>query len=222
MDDDGTTSHTDHHPPHTDVPSGSAATAGRAASTATWRTDQAEDRQWICGPCPLRSPHRSRNSLSVGPGPSPTVRQALRRVAVDWRPFTARIRGRTTLAIRVSDFRSHMASALGFVQRGDIRIVLLHGRSPAAAIVPVADFWFLFQVEQELRRLGWSANRRAPLPEAIAQAIVALQPPDTGSGAGRIVPRPLMRDPAPWVTFDRTEPLAKRLRGWRSPEEYGW
>jgi antitoxin (DNA-binding transcriptional repressor) of toxin-antitoxin stability system len=178
--------------------------------------------QLICGSCPLRSPYRSRNSLPVGPGPSPTVQQALRRAAVDWRPFTARIRGRTTLAIRVSDFRSHLASALGFVQRGDIRVVLLRGRSPVAAIVPVADFWFLFQVEQELRRLGWSADRRAPLPETIAQAIVTLQPPDTGSGASRIVARPQMREAAPWVTFDRAVPLAKRLREWRSPAGRGW
>jgi hypothetical protein len=114
-----------------------------------------------------------------------------------------------------------MASAVGFVQRGDIRIVLLRGRCPAAAIVPVADFWFLFQIEQELRRLGWSAHRRAPQPEAIAQTIVALQPPDRRY-VGGMVPRPPIEQPARWVTFDRDEPLARRLRGWRSAAECGW
>jgi hypothetical protein len=115
-----------------------------------------------------------------------------------------------------------MASAVGFVQRGDVRIVLLRGRCPAAAIVPIADFWFLLQVEQELRRLGWSAHRRAPQPEAIAQAIVALRPPDIRSAAGRIVPRPPTDEPAPWVTFGGDEPLARRLRGWRSAADCGW
>jgi hypothetical protein len=215
MDSDSTTSAPCHDRPYTDAP------PATLIPSAAWQNDGPPSRQWVCGSCPLRSPYRGRNELSVGPGPAPTVRQSLRRAAVDWRPLTTRIRGSVTLAIRVSDFRTNLASAVGFVQRGGVRIVLLRGRCPVAAIVPVADFWFLFQVEQELRRLGWFTNRRAPQPEAIAQAIVALQPQGTGSDAGRIGRRPLMRETAPSVTFDKSEPLARQLRAWRWPREWG-
>jgi hypothetical protein len=115
-----------------------------------------------------------------------------------------------------------MASVVGFVQRGDTRVVLLRGRLPTAAIVPMADFWFLFQIEEELRRLGWFARRRAPQPEAIARAIVALQPLDKPSNVHPAVPRPRVQEAPPWVMFDRKETLARRLRGWRSAAERSW
>ena len=212
MDGDSTTS------PQRDDQFTADASAGSSHPEATRRIELGQHDHGVCSFGPPGGPHRTQGRLTVGPGPAPTVAQARRRTAVDWTPFTARIRGRITLAVRSADFRSNMAPVIAFVQRGDMRVVLLRGRLPTAAIVPVADFWFLIQIEDELRRLGWSANRRAPRPEAIAQAIVALQPPDAQSGARRL----RTREAALWTTFDRSEPLASQLRGWRSPVDYGW
>ena len=196
-------------PPH-DRADRAGAVPGSTASEASHEHDPAPAREWLCGSCPLRSPHRGHNALPTGLGAAPTVAQARRLLSVDWSPLTARTRGRATLAIRSADFRSHMAPVLRFVQRGDMRVVLLRQRLPLAAIVPMPDFWFLFQVEEELRRLGWSAHRRHPRPEAIARAIVALQPPDSRSSAGRAAPQPKRRESAPWVTFDGGEALLGR------------
>jgi antitoxin (DNA-binding transcriptional repressor) of toxin-antitoxin stability system len=166
--------------------------------------------EWLCGSCPLRSPHRRRKELPTGLGPAPTVAQARRRLSVDWTPLTARTRGRITLAIRSADFRSRMAPVLGFVQSGDMRLVLLRQRLPVAAIVPLPDFWFLLQVEEELRRLGWPAHRRQPRPEAIARAIIDLQPPDPRPRASRAAGRPQQRESAPWLTYDDVDALRGR------------
>jgi hypothetical protein len=141
-------------------------------------------RPWLCGSCPFRSPYRSRRELATGLSPAPTVAQACLHRSVDWKPFTAHVRGRLTLAVRSADFRSRMAAVLAFVQRGDMRVVLLRQRLPIAAIVPLPDYWFLLQVEEELRRLGWPTRRRHLRGETVARAIMALEPPDSSRRRG--------------------------------------
>lgn len=170
MSDDSLTSPATGHRDRAGEPAGSLA-------RATGREEDAGVHDWLCGSCPLRSPYRERNKLPTGLSPAPTVAQARLHLSVDWTPFTARIRGRATLAVRSADFRSRMAAVLGFVQRGDVRIVLLRQRLPLAAIVPLPDYWFLLQIEEELRKLGWPKHRRHLQAERVARAIVAVQHP---------------------------------------------
>ena len=162
-------------------PDADTASPGSSADQGGYEEDpQASD--WLCGSCPLRSPYRWRDELPTGLSPAPTVAQADRHRRVSWTPFTARVRGRLALAVRSADFRSRMAAVLGFVHGGDMRIVLLRQRLPLAAIVPMADYWFLQQVEEELRRLGWPTHRRHLQAEAVARAILASEPTDCRRG----------------------------------------
>jgi hypothetical protein len=70
----------------------------------------------------------------------------------DWRPVTVRARSRETMAVGVRDLKAHLPQAMRLVARGDVRVVVRRHRELMGALVPMPDYWFLIELEEELSR----------------------------------------------------------------------
>ena len=92
----------------------------------------------------------------------------------DWRPVTLRCRSRATVTAGVRHLKDHLPEALRSVAAGDSRIVVRRHRQLVAALVPMPDYWFLIELEEELKKCGW--RPRCPRLQAadVATAIVWL------------------------------------------------
>ena len=93
----------------------------------------------------------------------------------DWRPLTVRAKSRRTLAVGVRDLKDHLPQAMRLVARGDVRVVVRRHRELMGALVPMPDYWFLLELEEELhRRSPGSCGRRIAVRE-IAEAVIGLR-----------------------------------------------
>ena len=106
----------------------------------------------------------------------------------DWRPITARVRGREVLSTGVKDLKDHLSVALRIIAMGEHRVVV-HSRSQLlAALVPIPDYWFVTQVDDALRRYNWRPEHPWMNPDLLIDHLFSVCPPPTHP-AGR--PRPI-------------------------------
>ena len=93
----------------------------------------------------------------------------------DWRPVTVRARSRETLAVGVRDLKEHLAKVMLVVARGDVRVVVRRHRDLMGALVPMPDYWFLVELEEELRRRRCPGVGRRVGAREVAEAVIELR-----------------------------------------------
>jgi len=78
------------------------------------------------------------------------------------------------MTCQIRHLKTHLPQAVRLVAGGDARIVVRRYRQPVAALVPMADYWFLLELEEELQRRDWRPTGSAVQPSDVAEALVQL------------------------------------------------
>jgi antitoxin (DNA-binding transcriptional repressor) of toxin-antitoxin stability system len=94
--------------------------------------------------------HNGRDDDDTAAGPTPQW--------ADPESILGREAARRTVTCGVKELKDHLADALRSVAQGRHRVVVHRHQSLVAAIVPLADYWFVMEIEAAIMRHWWKLD----------------------------------------------------------------